>query len=79
MAEFDPITRVARLSPAPLLFQFARDDHHVPPEQATAFFEAAGQPKEIRWYDAQHGLNRLAAIDRIVWLSEQLQLVERGV
>jgi predicted esterase len=74
MVEIDPINHVARLSPAPLLFQFARDDFHVPQERASAFCEAAAEPKQIRWYDAGHGLNEKAAQDRVAWLSEQLRL-----
>jgi dienelactone hydrolase len=72
MVEIDPVNHVARLSPAPLLFQFARDDFHVPQERAFIFYEAAAEPKQIRWYDAGHGLNEKAMQDRVAWLSEQL-------
>jgi dienelactone hydrolase len=74
MAEIDPIHHVARLSPAPVLFQFARDDLHVPRERASTFYEAAGEPKQIEWYDAGHGLNEKATQDRVAWLCEQLGL-----
>jgi fermentation-respiration switch protein FrsA (DUF1100 family) len=74
MVEIDPIKHVARLSPAPLLFQFAGDDFHVPKERASAFYEAAAEPKQLRWYDAGHGLNEKATQDRVAWLSEQLRL-----
>ena len=76
MAPIDPVGRVARLAPAPLLFQFARDDVHVPIERAEQFFDAAGEPKTVRWYDAGHGLNRQATADRIDWVSGQLALGE---
>ena len=74
MAELDPIGRVGELAPAPLLFQFARDDFHVPVERAEEFFAAAGDPKELRWYDAKHGLNEQATEDRIDWVARQLGL-----
>jgi dienelactone hydrolase len=76
MAALDPIQHVAKLSPAPLLFQFARDDPHVPQERAEAFYEAAGEPKQIQWYDAGHGLNEQATRDRMAWLGEQLGLAQ---
>lgn len=74
MAELDPIGRVGELAPAPLLFQFARDDVHVPVERAEAFFAAARNPKELRWYDANHGLNAEATADRIEWVTRRLGL-----
>jgi dienelactone hydrolase len=75
MAPLDPIAHVARLAPAPLLFQFGRDDPHVPKERGQAFYDAAGEPKLVRWYDCGHGLNAQATEDRIAWLCEQLQLL----
>lgn len=74
MAPLDPLTHVAALAPAPLLFQFATDDPHVPRERAEAFFAAAAEPKTARWYEAGHGLNPQATADRQVWLAEQLRL-----
>src|SRR5690349_21098099 len=74
MARFDPISHVANLAPAPLLFQPGRDDPHVPLERGQAFYDAAGEPKQIIWYDAGHGLNERATEDREAWLREQLHL-----
>lgn len=74
MAEFDPQTQVAKLSPKPVLFQFGDNDFHVPVERAKAFNAAAADPKELRWYQAEHGLNEQATADRVVWLGEQLGL-----
>ncbi len=71
---FDPITNVSRLAPVPLLFQFGKDDFHVPAEKAQEFFDAAKAPKDILWYDAGHSLNQQAAIDRIEWLSQHLKI-----
>jgi dienelactone hydrolase len=74
IAPYDPVNRVDKLSPAPILFQFADDDLHVPKPRAEEFFAAAEQPKELRWYQAKHGLNDAATEDRIEWLTGQLEL-----
>jgi dienelactone hydrolase len=71
---FDPITNIHRLAPAPVLFQFATEDPHVSKDRAEGFFAAAGEPKEIRWYQTGHGLNQLAAADRLDWIGNQLKL-----
>lgn len=71
---FDPITNIHRLAPAPVLFQFATEDPHVPKDRAEGFFAAAGEPKNIRWYQTGHGLSQLAAADRLDWIGNQLNL-----
>lgn len=71
---FDPVSHVANLAPAPVLFQFGKDDFHVPVERGEEFYHAAKDPKEIRWYDAGHGLDPQAATDRIQWLTRQLNV-----
>lgn len=72
----DPVSNVSKLAPAPLLFQFGEKDIHVPVEKGQQFYQAAKDPKEIRWYDAGHGLNAQAAADRTAWLSRQLNLTD---
>lgn len=74
MAEIDPITHVPNLSPARVFFQFATDDFHVPKERAEEFFAAAKEPREMKWYEAQHGLNEIATQDRKAWLRQSLGL-----
>ena len=74
MAEIDPIAHVPDLAPATVLFQFATDDFHVPKERAQEFFEAAREPREMRWYEAGHGLNEAATNDRRAWLKQALGL-----
>lgn len=68
MAAIDLISHVRNLSPAPFLFQYATDDFHMPRERADEFFTTAGEPKEIRWYQAGHGLNEGATQERMKWL-----------
>jgi len=74
MAEIDPITHVPNLSPAEVFFQFATDDFHVPKERAEEFFSAAKDPREMKWYEAGHGLNETATLDRKAWLKQKLRL-----
>jgi dienelactone hydrolase len=74
MSEIDPITHILNLSPAEAFFQFATNDPHVPKERAEEFFAAAKKPKEVKWYEAGHGLNQEATVDRKAWLKERLKL-----
>lgn len=72
-APFDPISLVAELAPAPVLFQFGDQDPHVPADRAQEFYLAAKEPKTIHWYNAGHGLNQQAQADRLDWLARHLQ------
>jgi len=74
MSEIDPVTHISNLSPADVFFQFATDDFHVPKERAEEFFTAAKSPKEMKWYEAGHGLNQNAAHARKAWLKQKLGL-----
>jgi dienelactone hydrolase len=74
MSEIDPIVHVPNLAPADVFFQFATDDFHVPQERAEEFFAAAKDPKEVKWYEAGHGLNEDATNDRKAWLKQKLSL-----
>ena len=74
MSTIDPIAHVSNLSPAPVFFQFGTDDPHVPKERAQEFFAAAQEPKEMKWYEAGHGLNTNATVDRKAWLKDKLGL-----
>jgi len=74
MSEIDPIVHVPSLSPAPVLFQFGNEDRHVPKERAEEFFADAREPKEIKWYEAGHGLNANATEERKAWLKKNLEL-----
>jgi len=76
MSDIDPITHVPALSPAHIFFQFATDDPHVPKGRAEEFFAAAKEPKEMKWYEAGHGLNQEATVDRKAWLKTKLGLQE---
>lgn len=73
--DVDPIHYIGIAAPAALLFQFARRDVYIPEAAATEFFDQASQPKEIRWYDAEHHLDvEAAAKDRRQWLMTVLSV-----
>lgn len=73
-AALDPISHLSNLCPAPVFFQFGMDDPHVSKERAEEFLTAAKEPKEMKWYEAGHGLNDDAKIDRMNWLKEKFNL-----
>jgi hypothetical protein len=51
---FDPAHYVGRIAPRHLLVIAARDDWRFPPRAVIAFFNLAGQPKELRWTSTAH-------------------------
>lgn len=81
MSRLDPTNYIAHAAPAALLFQFAHADVYVPERTALMFFDAASEPKQIVWYEAQHDLNDPEAqsrSDRVTWLRKQLELGAAG-
>ncbi len=71
----DAIHYVGSLAPAALLFQSAHLDPGVTDEQAQAFFDAASEPKALKWYDTAHDVLDIAAIsDRARLLASHLGL-----
>jgi uncharacterized protein len=59
-------------SPTALLFQIARFDTAVLPEDAQAAYDAASSPKAALYYDTGHAFNPQAGTDRYAWLAKQL-------
>jgi len=64
----DPRRAVRALAGRPLLMVNGRTDRTIRAEQARALFEAAGEPKELRWYDGGHWPPPAA----IEWVAEWL-------
>jgi dienelactone hydrolase len=59
----------------PKLFQSAWYDPGVPHEDSQKFYEAASQPKELKWYDTAHDVDDIAAsADRARFLAKSLHL-----
>ena len=69
LAPLDPISRVGAIAPRPVLFQFARNDFFIAGMTGLEFNGAAGDPKELHAYDADHGMrDPQAALDRAAFL-----------
>jgi len=68
----DPIRAVRAFNGRPLLMLNGRFDQTVRPEQAKALFAAAGEPKELRWYDGGHWPPQSAIDSVATWLAERL-------
>jgi pimeloyl-ACP methyl ester carboxylesterase len=75
LAPLDPITRVAELGPRPVCFQFARSDFFIASMTGLEFHGAAGDPKELHAYEADHGVRvPEARTDRRAFLAAHLGL-----
>ena len=74
----DPLKAVRRFDGRPLLMVHGRRDGTVRPEQAQRLFDAAIEPKELRWYDAGHYLPAYAVDEAATWLAERLTGPARG-
>jgi fermentation-respiration switch protein FrsA (DUF1100 family) len=68
----DPLRAVKRFDGRPLLMVHGRRDPTVTPAQAQRLFDAAQEPKELRWYDAGHYLPARAIDEAAAWLVEKL-------
>ena len=77
MVPIEPIRFIPHASPTMLLLQSGRLDALVPEADAKDLQAAAPQPKTIRWYDAGHGLNQQAMLDRHDWLHEEIGIDSR--
>jgi dienelactone hydrolase len=53
-APVDALSHVARVAPRPLLFVNATRDETIPRAAAEALHAAAGEPKQVVWFDATH-------------------------
>jgi len=67
-----PLEAIGEFAPRPLLMQNGKQDSLVPIDQAKALYDAARKPKEHRWYDASHLLNRKACQEAADWLATQM-------
>lgn len=74
LAPLDPIAFLPRISPRPVLLQFAKQDKFVSNEAAASMADATGSPKTVKYYDAEHALNAEATRDRQAWLKRELGL-----
>lgn len=69
----DPLRAARNLRGRPLLMVHGRRDRTVTPAQAQRLFDAAGEPKELQWWDAGHYLPKEASRAAAEWLARQLK------
>ena len=68
----DPRAAVRTLAGRPFFMINGRFDRTIRPEQARALFEAANEPKELRWYDGGHWPPQHAVDQVAEWLAVHL-------
>jgi cephalosporin-C deacetylase-like acetyl esterase len=75
LAPLDAILYVGHEAPTVLLFQSARLDQAITTADAQAFFDAASEPKQLKWYDTGHKMELPAVTkDRTDFLKQQLRM-----
>lgn len=70
----DPLAAVKRLAGRPLLMVHGRHDRTIRADQAERLFSAAGEPKEIQWWDAGHILPDAAIDGAASWLAARINV-----
>jgi len=68
----NPLKAARQYGGRPLLMVNGRNDRTVRPDQAERLFAAAGEPKEMRWWNCGHVLPTEAIADGCDWLAERL-------
>lgn len=77
---FDTEEHVAAVSPRPVLIVGAREDERTPAGQTEVLYEAAREPKMLRWTEGQHlGPERADIIEALLRIAdEELPFLDRG-
>lgn len=72
----DPIGYISRAKPTTFFFQFANNDIYISKETALQFYNAASEPKLIKWYDTEHEM-MIPEVrkDRMDWVKKQLEIL----
>lgn len=69
------ISYVPFAKPIPLFFQFAKKEQAFSLSAMNRYYNAASEPKTIKWYDTGHELNDPQALfDRAEWLESQIDI-----
>lgn len=77
MRPIEPINFVGKAAPAALLFLAGTKDESIPQADARRYYQAASQPKQVRWYEAGHFLNCTARADMMAWLARHVRIDPR--
>jgi len=74
-AALDAVNYVPHAAPVPLLFQFARYESYFNESAMKRYWQAASEPKIVRWYATGHELNDIRALmDRAAFLQEKIRI-----
>ena len=68
----DPLSSARKLRGRPLLMLHGINDCTIRREQAQALYDAASEPKTLKWYESGHVLPSSSADDAAAWLAKQL-------
>ena len=75
MHPLDPVARIGDLAPRPVCLQFAKGDFYIADMSGLELHRAAGEPKELHAYPADHAMRDLQArLDRTDFLIRSLTL-----
>jgi fermentation-respiration switch protein FrsA (DUF1100 family) len=66
------VGHLPKVTAAAVLLQFATKDPYVTADAARALIDAVKSPKESKFYDCGHDMNREAMDDRVAWLVRSL-------
>jgi cephalosporin-C deacetylase-like acetyl esterase len=72
LAPYDPVRHLPKVSAGAVLLQFATKDPYVTADAAKALIDAVKAPKESKFYECGHDMNREAMDDRVGWLIRSL-------
>ena len=75
MDPLDPVVRIGDLAPRPICLQFAKGDFYIADMSGLELHRAAGDPKELHAYEADHAMRApQARLDRKDFLTRTLGL-----
>lgn len=73
ISPLSPVRFVPHSAPSSVFMQFAIYDSWISERAARIYFEAAGEPKKVKWYPTSHEFNHLGALlDRARWLEREI-------
>lgn len=62
----DPLNFIGKFAPKPVVFHLGKYDRIVPAEAGEQLYRAAGEPKQVYWYDSGHDLPLELVASRIL-------------
>ncbi|MFC2136011.1 alpha/beta hydrolase family protein, partial [Bacteroidota bacterium] len=68
-----PANFIGHTAPSSIFMQFGKYDSWIPEQAAENYFNAASEPKEMKWYLTSHEFTDLGAlVDRAEWLKNEV-------